>query len=97
MSKTANINLRIEPAVKAKVEAVYSNLGLSVTDALNVFIHASIMEGGFPFRPRRRDYNEETRRAISEARKIMAGEIKAKRYKNLAEVLDEIDAEDTDA
>ena len=34
MPKTANINLRIEPDIKAKADAVYASLGLSVTDAI---------------------------------------------------------------
>ena len=48
MPKTANINLRIEPDIKAQADAVFSSLGISVTDAINVFLHASIMEGGCP-------------------------------------------------
>ena len=43
MPKTANINLRIEPEMKAKADDVFSSLGLSVTDAINVFLHASII------------------------------------------------------
>ncbi len=49
MAKTANINLRIEPETKAKAEALFSNFGISVTDAINIFLNMSIMEGGFPF------------------------------------------------
>ena len=52
MPKTANINLRIEPNIKAQADAIFSSLGISVTDAINVFLHASIMEGGFPFQPK---------------------------------------------
>ena len=49
MSKTANINLRIEPSTKAKAEALFSSFGITVTDAINIFLNTSIMEGGFPF------------------------------------------------
>ena len=97
MPKTANINLRIDPNVKAEAEAVFSNFGLSVTDAINVFLHASIMEGGFPFQPKQPRYNWETLLAMREARNIMDGKLPAKRYGSLADVLADIDAEDTDA
>ena len=46
MAKTANINIRIEPDIKAQAEAVYGSFGISVTDAINVFLRASIMDGG---------------------------------------------------
>ncbi len=97
MLKTANINLRIEPEVKAQADAVFSSLGISVTDAINVFLHASILEGGFPFQPRQPRYNRETLLAMQEARDIMAGKVEAKRYKSLSGLLADLDAEDTDA
>lgn len=97
MTKTANINLRIEPDIKAKADAVYASLGLSVTDAINVFLRASIMEGGFPFQPKQPRYNRETLQAMQEARDIMAGKVEAKRYHSLNDLLDDMDAEDTHA
>ena len=97
MPKTANINLRIEPEVKAKADDVFSSLGLSVTDAINVFLHASIMEGGFPFQPKQPRYNRETVMAMQEARDIMAGKVEAKQYRSLHDLLADMDAEDTHA
>ena len=42
-------------------------------------------------------YNQETLSAIQEARDIISGKISAKRYKSFADVLADIEAEDTDA
>ena len=97
MAKTANINLRIDPDIKAQAEAVYSNFGISVTDAINVFLHASIMEGGFPFQPKQPRYNQETLAAIQEAREIMNGKFHAKRYSSFAELMADVGSEDEDA
>ena len=97
MPKTANINLRIEPDVKAQADAVFSSLGISITDAINVFLHASIMEGGFPFQPKQPRYNRETLQAMQEARDIMAGKVEAKRYSSLSDLLEDMDAEDANA
>ena len=97
MPKTANINLRIEPDVKAQADAVFSSLGISITDAINVFLHASIMEGGFPFQPKQPRYNRETLMAMQEAKDIMAGKVKAKRYSSLSDLLEDLDAEDANA
>ena len=97
MPKTANINLRIEPDVKAQADAVFSSLGISITDAINVFLHASIMEGGFPFQPKQPRYNRETLTAIQEAKDIMAGKVEAKRYSSLSDLLKDMDAGDANA
>ena len=97
MPKTANINLRIEPDIKAQAEAVFSSLGISVTDAINVFLYASIMEGGFPFQPKQPRYNRETLMAMQEARDIMEGKAEAKRYSSLNDLLADMDAEDARA
>lgn len=97
MPKTANINLRIEPDVKAQADAVFSSLGISITDAINVFLHASIMEGGFPFQPKQPRYNRETLMAMQEAKDIMAGKVEAKRYSSLSDLLEDMDAGDVNA
>ena len=93
MPKTATINLRIEPDIKAQADAVFSGLGISVTDAINVFLHASIMEGGFPFQPKQPRYNRETVMAMQEARDIMTGKVEAKRYSSLNDLLTDMDME----
>ena len=97
MPKTANINLRIEPDVKAQADAVFSSLGISITDAINVFLHASIMEGGFPFQPKLPRYNRETLMAMQEAKDIMVGKVEAKRYSSLSDLLEDMDAGDANA
>ena len=95
MTKTATINMRIEPTVKAQAEDVFSSFGISIADAINIFLHASIMEGGFPFQPKQPRYNKETLLAIQEARAIMDGKMDAKRYPSLSALLK--DVEDNDA
>ncbi len=47
--KTATFQMRINPEVKRRVEAVYANQGLSFTDAINIFIQQSLNDNGLPF------------------------------------------------
>jgi len=49
MAKTASMYIRIDPQVKADVEAIYSRYGMSITDAINLFLYASRNAGGLPF------------------------------------------------
>lgn len=47
--KTSTFQMRINPEVKRRVEAVYAKQGLSFTDAVNIFIQQSLNENGLPF------------------------------------------------
>ncbi len=93
MARTANINVRTEPNTKAEAEAVYSRFGLSLSDAINVFLNMSIMEGGFPFSVKQPRFNKETEAAMLEARDIISGKQDARRYSSAKELFDDLDAE----
>lgn len=45
----AQINIRIDEALKEKAELLFEDLGLNMTTAFNIFIRQSIREGGIPF------------------------------------------------
>ncbi|MBR2100923.1 MAG: type II toxin-antitoxin system RelB/DinJ family antitoxin [Eubacterium sp.] len=47
--KTDMFRFRINPDVRKKVEAVYEKNGLSLTQAINIFIQQSLNSGGLPF------------------------------------------------
>jgi len=42
MAKTANINIRVEPEVKSTVDGIFFHFGLTVADAVNIFLHKSM-------------------------------------------------------
>jgi DNA-damage-inducible protein J len=47
--KTATVNVRLEPKLKAKAERVLKVLGLSPTDALTLYYRQIALRGGLPF------------------------------------------------
>ncbi len=49
MAKTAMIVARIEPALKADTEKVLRKLGLSTTEAINLFFSQIRLHKGLPF------------------------------------------------
>lgn len=91
MAKTATINMRISPEVKEDAESIFSSLGMTLTEAINIFLHKSIMEGGLPFSVRQPRYNRETEAALEEAREILGGKLSAKRYGTVDELFDDLD------
>lgn len=65
MAKTSNLNVRVDPDTKSQAEALFSKFGMTVSEAVNVFLHQSIMYGGIPFELR--VPNKETREAMDDA------------------------------
>lgn len=49
MAKTALINARTERDLKEEVEGILKKLGLSTTEAINIFFHQVKMRKGLPF------------------------------------------------
>lgn len=91
MAKTATINMRVNPETKSAAEEIYSSLGMTLTEAINVFLHKSIMVGGMPFDVRQPRYNKATEAAMTEARAIMAGKIDADSYDSVDDLFAALD------
>lgn len=47
--KTATFQMRINPEIKQQVESIYAKQGLTLTDAINIFIQQSLNAEGLPF------------------------------------------------
>ena len=96
MARTANINVRVEPHIKEQAEALFANFGITVSDAINMFLHQALLENALPIRPSMPQYNEETLAAMQEARDIAAGKIKVKAYHSVEELMEDLldDADD---
>ena len=71
MAKTTSMYIRIDPQIKSDVAAIYSRYGMSITDAINVFLYTSRNVGGLPFDLRPPVPNAETIEAINEGSKII--------------------------
>ena len=92
--KDTNFNMRMNSQKKSALESLYSSLGMSLPEAVNIFFENSLLVGGLPFNVRLPRYNQETEIAIQEARDIMSGKVEAKSYSSARELFDELDAEE---
>ena len=70
MAKTDSIHMRIDPTLKADVESTLNQLGLSTTDAINIFLRQVVLSHGIPFDVRLPKPNVETLAAMEEAKAI---------------------------
>ena len=49
MSKTATVRARIEPRLKKEAEHIFEDLGVSATQAINLFYRQVTLRKGLPF------------------------------------------------
>ena len=67
---TTNFSVRLDSDLKKRSEAIYGELGINLTTAINVFLRKSLTAGGFPFAVRIDEPNKETMLAVLEADKL---------------------------
>lgn len=67
---TTNISIRMDSDLKAQAEALFSELGMNLTTAFNIFVRQSLREGKIPFEISLNQPNKETVAAMLEAERI---------------------------
>ena len=85
MPKTVSLNIRLDSDIKKSAEEIYSYYGLSLAEAVTVFIHQSCNVGGLPFDLRPLRPNAETLDAMAEAERI-SRDPSVKGYRDMDEV-----------
>lgn len=66
MNKTAVMSARVAPDLKDRTEKLFSSLGLTVSEAFNLFLNQADLRQGLPFAVE--IPNAETKKAIEEGR-----------------------------
>lgn len=67
---TSPTQIRIDTDTKQAAVQLFSNLGLDLSGAVNLFLRQCVMRGGLPFAVEMPKYNQETLDAIVEAKRI---------------------------
>ena len=49
MANVSNVSFRIDSDLKAQADALFSQLGMNMTTAFNIFLRQSVREGCIPF------------------------------------------------
>ena len=65
MAMESTFQVRMDSELKAQVEALYRSLGTSFAEAVRIFAQQSLRDGGMPFRPTLKTWDEMTAQAIS--------------------------------
>ena len=61
---TTNISIRMDSDLKAQADALFSELGMNLSTAFNIFVRQSLRDGGIPFEIKMDQPNKETMAAM---------------------------------
>lgn len=80
---TVNVSIRMDAKIKEEAEALFSELGLSLGAAVNVFVRQAVRQGGLPFPV-----------TLGDARKEQAAKGRRKQEEDQAEIQSRPSAEE---
>lgn len=92
MSETTNLTIRIDKELKEQAEQLFSELGMNMTTAFNVFVRQAVRQGKIPFEISLNVPNAETLAAMEEADRI-SSDPNEKRYSSFEELVAEVQNE----
>ena len=90
MAQTS-VNIRMDAELKRQFEAFCADMGMSMTTAFCVFAKKAVREYRIPFEIGAEIPNEETRRAIEDARKGIG---LSRRFSSVEELMEDLNADD---
>ena len=69
-------SIKVDPEAWESAKEIFAGYGISVSDAINIFLHKVQKVGGLPFEMRDEDYKEPTKEEILEGLKEAVKELK---------------------
>lgn len=82
---TVATQIRVNAEIKKSAKAIFDQLGLDFSSAVNLFLFQCVLRGGLPFAVEVPNYNKETLLAMSEAKSV-SRDPNAKEYADLEEL-----------
>ena len=86
---TSNYTIRLDTELRREAEALFSDLGMSLATAFQIFLKQAIQEQGLPFPVKKKQPNKVTLAAMKEAIEI-AESPDAKTYSSASEMMKDI-------
>lgn len=91
MTETTNFSVRMDKQIKQESEALFKDLGMNLTTAINVFLRQAVRTGGFPFELKLNQPNHDTLLALIESDRL-AEDDTAPAYDDVEVALEELKA-----
>lgn len=85
-SLTSAINVQVDSETKKAATTILSDLGLSMSTAINIFLKQVVKRDGLPFEVRNPKPSKELLQALKESEDIINNPDKYKGYRNIDEL-----------
>ena len=92
-TKTASINVRLYPELKQEAESVFAYHGLSLPDAITVFLNHACKVGGFPFELKGARWQDPVSLAALEEGKQLEKDPNAKAFRNMEDLIADLESD----
>ena len=89
---TVNMSIRMDAELKKQADAMFADMGLNMTTAMNMFLRQVVRQGRIPFEIATDIPNAETLAAIKEMDDMLSGKITAKRYSSTKELFEDLES-----
>ena len=88
-----NIPIIKKQFTKQEAEEILNNLGMTTTEAVNIYLKQIILNCGLPFSVRTPKFSDEMLESIAEADEMMKHPEKYKSYDSVEEVMEDLHTE----
>jgi DNA-damage-inducible protein J len=88
--ETTNINIRMEKDLKKQAESLFSELGMNMTTAFNIFVRQSVRQRKIPFEISLDVPNAETMEAIREVQEMKKNPSLGKSFTDVDKMMKEL-------
>ena len=90
LTQNKNFTIRLDSKVKEEAESLFASLGMTLSGAMNIFLHQALLVRGLPFEVRQPQPSKTTLAAMEEARRI-ANDPKTKRFASVEELMEDLE------
>ena len=84
---TVDIRLRVSKEMKSDAETIFEQMGITISEAMRIFLSQCINTGGLPFKPHSKIYNKET---LESFQQIESGEYETYTLEEFEETINKL-------
>ena len=90
LTQNKNFTIRLDAKVKEESEKLFADLGMTLSGAVNIFLHQALIVRGLPFEVRQERPNKTTVAAMEEAVRL-ANDPQARRFATVDELMEDLE------
>ena len=81
-----DIRLRVTPEMKTEAEEVFKEMGITMSEAIRIFLSQCINSGGLPFKPHAKTPNVETIKILEQSKQGIG----VKKFANVEDMFNDL-------